>query len=61
MLLDLRIQIRHYFERIRIPLDYHKAKRFLKTLISTVFWLHCDIWSLKNDENVPSKSNKQKT
>ncbi len=37
------------------------SKIVRKTLISTVLWLFLDFLSLKNDVNVPSKSNKQKT
>ncbi len=36
------------------------SKNSRKTLISTLFWLLYDFLSLKNDVNVPSKSNKQK-
>ncbi len=39
---------------------HHPAKIVSKTLIPTVFWLSFDFLSLKNDVNVPSKSNKQK-
>ncbi len=39
---------------------YHKAKLVRKTLISTVLGLLFDFLSLKNDKNVPSKSNTQK-
>ncbi len=39
---------------------YHQAKILRKTLIPTVLWLLLDFLSLKNDVNVPSKSNKQK-
>ncbi len=39
---------------------YHQAKKVRKTLIPTVLWLLLDFLSLKNDVNVPSKSNKQK-
>ncbi len=39
---------------------YHQAKIVRKTLISTVLWLLYAFLSLKNDVNVPSKSNKQK-
>ncbi len=38
---------------------YQQAKIVRKTLIPTVFWLRLDFLSLKNDVNVPSKSNKQ--
>ncbi len=38
---------------------YHQAKIARKTLIPTVLWLLLDFLSLKNDINVPSKSNKQ--
>ncbi len=38
---------------------YHQAKIVRKTLIFTVLWLLLDFLSLKNDVNVPSKSNKQ--
>ncbi len=34
-------------------------KYFKKPLIPTVLWLLYDFFSLKNDVNVPSKSNKQ--
>jgi hypothetical protein len=37
-----------------------KQKTVRKTLISIVLWLLLDFLSLKNDVNVPSKSNKQK-
>ncbi len=40
---------------------YHQAKIVRKTLIPTVLWLLFDFLSLKNDLNVPLKSNKQKT
>jgi hypothetical protein len=64
----LRIRIRriHLFlghpdpdpeTRIRILLSPSKIVR--KTLIPTVLWLPCDVFSLKKDVNVPSKSNKQ--
>jgi hypothetical protein len=39
---------------------YHHAKIVKKTLIPTVLWLLYDFLSLKNDVNIPSKSNKQK-
>ncbi len=39
---------------------YHQAKIARKTLILTVLWLLLDFLSLKNDVNVPFKSNKQK-
>ncbi len=39
---------------------YHQAKIVRKTRILTVLWLLLDFLSLKNDVNVPSKSNKQK-
>jgi hypothetical protein len=39
---------------------YHQAKIVRKALIPTVFWLLLNFISLKNDVNVPSKSNKQK-
>jgi hypothetical protein len=39
---------------------YHQAKIVRKTLIPTVLWLLFDFLSLKNDVNVPSKSNRQK-
>ncbi len=38
---------------------YHQPKIVRKTLISTVLWLLFDFLSMKNDENVPSKRNKQ--
>ncbi len=38
-----------------------EAKIVRKTLIPTVLWLLFDFLSLKNDVNIPSKSNKQKT
>jgi hypothetical protein len=38
---------------------YHQAKEARKTLIPTVLWLLLDILFLKNDVNVPSKSNNQ--
>ncbi len=44
---------------IRILLSTSKIAR--KTLIPTVLWLLLYFWSLKNDVNVPSKSNKQKS
>jgi hypothetical protein len=37
-----------------------QAKIVRKTLISIVLWLIYEILSLKNDVNVPSKSNKKK-
>ncbi len=39
---------------------YHQAKIVSKTFIPTVFWLHFDFLSLRNDVNVPSKINIQK-
>ncbi len=36
---------------------YHHAKIVRKTLIPTVLWFLYDFLSLKNDLNVPSKSN----
>ncbi len=39
----------------------HQAKIVRKTLISSVLCLHLDSLSLKNDVNVPSKSNEQKS
>jgi hypothetical protein len=39
---------------------YHQAKIVKKTLIPTVLRLLYDFLSMKNDINVPSKSNKQK-
>ncbi len=39
---------------------YHQAKIVRKTLIAAVLLLLFDFLSLKNDVNVPSKSNKQK-
>ncbi len=39
---------------------YNQANIIRKTLIPTVLWLLLDFLSLKNDVNVPSKSNKQK-
>ncbi len=39
---------------------YHQAKIVRKILIPTVLWLLFDFLSLKNDVNIPSKSNKQK-
>ncbi len=39
---------------------YHQAKIVRKILISTVLRLLYDFLSLKNNVNVPSKSNKQK-
>jgi hypothetical protein len=38
---------------------YHQAKIVRKTLIPTGLWLLFEFLSLKNDVNVPSKSNKQ--
>jgi hypothetical protein len=38
---------------------YHQAKKVRKTLIPIVLGLLFDFLSLKNDVNVPSKSNKQ--
>jgi hypothetical protein len=38
---------------------YHHAKIVRKTLIPTVLWLLWDFLSVKNNINVPSKSNKQ--
>ncbi len=38
----------------------HHAKIVTKTLIPTILWLFLTFLSLKNDVNVPSKSNKQK-
>jgi len=40
---------------------YNQAKILRKTMILTVLRLLLDFISLKNDENVPSKSIKQKT
>jgi hypothetical protein len=39
---------------------YQKAKIVRKTLFATVLCLLLDFLSLKNDENVPSNSNKKK-
>ncbi len=39
---------------------YQQAKKVRKTLIPTVSLLLLDFLSLKNDANVPAKSNKQK-
>jgi hypothetical protein len=39
---------------------YRQAKIGRKSLISSALWLLFDFLSLKNDVNVPSKSNKQK-
>jgi hypothetical protein len=39
---------------------YHQAKTVRKTLIPTVLGLLFDFLPLKDDVNVPSKSNKQK-
>ncbi len=39
---------------------YHQAKIVRQILIPTLLWLLFDFLSLKNDVNVPSKSNKQK-
>ncbi len=39
---------------------YHHAKIVRKTLIPAILWLFLIFLSLKNDVNVPSKSNKQK-
>jgi hypothetical protein len=39
---------------------YHHAKIVRKTLIPTILLIFFDFLSLKNDVNVPSKSNKQK-
>ncbi len=39
---------------------YNQAKIVRKTLIPTVFWLHYDFLSLKNDVNAASKGNGQK-
>jgi hypothetical protein len=46
--------------RIRIPF-HHLANIVRKTLISTVLRFLFDFLSLKNDVNVPSKSNIRKT
>ncbi len=47
--------------RIRIlPSSSKNTKIVRKPFISTVFWLFNDFLSLKNDVNVPIKSNKQK-
>ncbi len=45
---------------IRILLSSSKNTVVRKTLIPTVLWLLYDFLSLKNDVNVPSKSNKHK-
>jgi hypothetical protein len=55
----IRIRIHYYEVWIQILLPSSKIVR--KTLIPTVFWLLYDFSSLKNDVNVASKSNKQKT
>ena len=39
---------------------YHQAKIVRKTLVSTFLWLLYHFFSLKNDLNVPSKSNMRK-
>ncbi len=41
--------------------SYHQAKIVRKTLIPTALRLSFDFLSLKNDVNVPSKRNKQKS
>jgi len=43
---------------IRIQILLSSSKIVRKTLIPTVLWLLVDFLSLKNDVNVPSKSNK---
>jgi hypothetical protein len=40
---------------------YHQAKKVRKPLVPTVLLLLLDYLSLKNDVNIPSKSNNQKT
>ncbi len=55
-----RIRIRIINQRYGSGSFYHHAKIVRKTLIPTVLWLLNDLLSLKNDVNVPSKSNKQK-
>jgi hypothetical protein len=45
---------------IRIRILYHQANIVRNPLIPTVMLLFFDFLSLKNDVNVPSKSNKQK-
>ncbi len=39
---------------------YHQAKIVRKTMIPSALWLLFDFISMKNDVDVPSKSNKQK-
>ncbi len=66
-----RIRIRIRIHRIHIFLGIPDPKPSTilllsnkivgKTLILTVLWLFLDFLCLKNDVNVPSKSNKQKT
>jgi hypothetical protein len=50
----------HIFEPPGSGSFYQQAEMVIKTLIPTVLWLLLDFLSLKNDVNVPSKSNKQK-
>ncbi len=55
------IRIRLSEVRIRLGSFYRQAKIVRITLIPTVLWLLYDFLSSKNDVNVPSKSNKQKS
>ncbi len=55
-----RIRIHHYLYGSGFGTFHHQAKIVWKTLIFTVLWLLYDFLSLKNDVNLPSKSNQQK-
>ncbi len=56
-----RIRIHHYLDGSGSGSFHHQGKIVRKTLIFTVVWLLYDLFSLKNDLNVPIKSNKQKS
>ncbi len=60
MLLGLPDQDHHYFVWIRIRILSSTSKSLRKTLISTIWWLLFDFLSMEADQNVSSKSNKQK-
>ncbi len=55
-----RIRIRIHGSESGSGSFYHSSKIVRQTLIPTVLWLLYDFLYLKNDINVPSKSNKQK-
>jgi hypothetical protein len=52
--------VREVWIRIRLRILLYSSKKSIKNLLPTVFLLLYDFLSLKNDEHVASKSNKQK-